>query len=270
MNADKLPSASPDPTAAPAPAGKPATPPADKSKFKIFLLVGQSNMAGRGAVTAADRAGDPNVLVLNKLDLWYCQGEPLHYDKPGMTGVGPGYTFAKLLAAKQPGITVGVVPCAFGGTTLEEWDPAAKKAFYPPDNLYNNAIRRAKIAMKSGTLAGILWHQGEGNANKDAGTYAAGLAKLVAQFRKDLDAPDVPFVAGEIGTFIYERNPFAKTINEQIDTLPALVTNSAFASSEGLKDKGDRLHFDNASQKELGRRYFDAFFKLQGTPTPTP
>jgi len=244
----------------------PATPPADKSKFEIFLLVGQSNMAGRAPLTAADRVADPRVLVLNRLDQWGSQGEPLHYDKPKALGVGPGFTFAKLLADKEAGVTIGLVPCAFGGTSLGQWDPRSKNLLYPPDNLYNNAIRRAKIALQSGTLAGILWHQGESDAGKGADTYAARLAKLAAQFRKDLNAPDVPFILGEIGYFNYTTHPFAKIINQQIDTLPALVSQSAVASADGLKDKGDHLHFDNASQKELARRFLDAFLKAKGNP----
>lgn len=248
--------------------GKPGTPPADKSKFEIILLVGQSNMAGRAPLTDADRQADPRVLVLNRLDQWYSQGEPLHYDKPKAIGGGLGFTFAKLLADKEPGVTVGLVPCAFGGTSVGQWDPRSKQLLYPPDNLYNNAIRRAKIAMQSGKLVGILWHQGEADSGKFAGMYAASLSKLVAQFRKDLDAPDVPFIAGEIGRFNYMTHPASETINQQIDSLPSLVPKSAVASSEGLMDKGDHLHFDNASQKTLGHRYFDAFLKAQ-TATAT-
>lgn len=258
----QAPSVPPAPTPAPI-LGTPATPPADKAKFQLFLLVGQSNMAGRAPLTDADKAPDARVLVLNRLDQWYSQGEPLHYDKPSAVGVGPGFTFAKLLAEKEPGVTIGLIPCAFGGTSLNQWDPKSRSLLYPPDNLYNNAIRRAKLAMQSGTLAGILWHQGESDAGKDAGTYAARLAKLVSQFRADLNAPKVPFVAGEIGAFGYAAHPMGQTINQQIDSIPALIPISAEATSNGLVDKGDHLHFDNASQKELARRYLDAFLKLR-------
>lgn len=249
--------------------GTPATPPTDKTKFEIFLLVGQSNMAGRAPITDADRAADPHVFVLNHLDKWYSQGEPIHFDSPGRTGVGPAFAFAKLLAAKTPGVTIGLVPCAYGGTALKKWEPASKDThYYPPDNLYNNAIRRGKLAMQSGTLNGILWLQGENDANaKAAPVYAANLAKLVAQFRADLNAPKVPFIAAEVGYFDYTKFPDAKTINDQINTIPAVISDSATVSANGLKDKGDHLHFNNDSQKELGQRYLDSFLKLQ-RPAP--
>jgi hypothetical protein len=35
-----------------------------------------------------------------------------------------------------------------------------------------------------------------------------------------------------------------------------------FVASDGLKDKGDFVHFDAASQREFGRRYAHAFLQL--------
>jgi hypothetical protein len=185
-----------------------------------------------------------------------------------MVGVGPGFTFARLLAAVEPDVTVGLVPCAFGGTSLEQWDPAStQRDLYPPRSLYENAIYRTSLAQASGTLRGILWHQGEANAwNAAASTSTAGyadrLAALVARFRSDLGVPEVPFIAGEVGHFCYEPHPGMITINQQINLLPGLVPACAAVSSEGLGHKGDELHFSAEAQREFGRRYFDAWFKV--------
>jgi hypothetical protein len=253
-----------DPTAAS------AMPPSNPAQFKLFLLVGQSNMAGRAPVQPEDKVANPRVLILDHEDKWVIQGEPIHFDKPKVPGVGPGYTFGKLLADKEPGVTIGLIPCAYGGTSLAQWDPKSdNRKLYPPYSLYENAIRRIRIAMKSGTLSGILWHQGESDADGTPGTYAIRLAPLVASFRADLQAPSVPFIAGEIGYFDYTGHPGAKTINEQIDTLPTVIPFCAIASARDLTDKGDHLHFDNASQKEMGKRYFDAFEQLQNPPAPS-
>jgi len=258
------------PTAVPLAPGLPATPPADPAKFELYLLVGQSNMAGRGPLTPADKVADPRVLVLDHADKWVTKGEPIHFDKPGMLGVGPGYTFGKLMADHKPGVIIGLIPCAFGGTTLEQWDPkSTDKKLYPPDNLYENAIRRAQIAMKSGTLKGILWHQGEGNSGSEAAAkdYAARLAQLIASFRTDLNAPKVPFIVGEIGYFLYVKGPLPERVNSEIDKVPQVSPYCAVASAKGLTDKGDHLHFNNASQKELGKRYFEAYLQMQDAPS---
>jgi hypothetical protein len=51
-------------------------------------------------------------------------------------------------------------------------------------------------------------------------------------------------------------------VNEQINALPRLIDHVAVASSRGLTDIGDHVHFNAASQRELGRRYAAAFFSL--------
>ena len=119
--------------------------------------------------------------------------------------------------------------------------------------VYTEIIRRAKEAQKTGTIKGILWHQGESNHGKPD-PYLDQLADLVARLRKDLGDDKLPFVAGQI------INP--SPINDQIAKLPGKVENTAFASSEGLKTY-DRWHFDAASTKKLGERYAEAMKKLQ-------
>jgi hypothetical protein len=237
---------------------QPVAPPSDPAKFEIYLLVGQSNMAGRGKVTAEDKKPVPNVLILNSTNEWVSQGDPIHFDKP-VAGVGLGLTFGKLMAEKKPGTVIGLVPCAVGGTAIAKWKPGAE--------LFKNAVVRAELAQKSGTLKGILWHQGEAESGSEARAqaYAQELTKVATGFREALHAPDAPFIAGELGHFLYTRSeaksPFAKLLNEQLATLPKLLPNSAVVSAKDLKDKGDELHFDADSQREFGKRYFEA---LQG------
>ncbi|RRJ95977.1 sialate O-acetylesterase [Opitutaceae bacterium TAV4] len=254
----------PPPSAPPAPAPSVTPPAADR--FDLYLLVGQSNMAGRGKLTPADRAPDPRVLVLGKDDQWVRQGEPLHFDKKE-AGVGLGFTFAKRMADRSPGVVIGLIPCAVGGTPQSRWMPGSDgKA---GGDLYEAAVRRAKIAQQAGRLKGILWHQGESECGSltKAQAYAEGLALIVAGFRRDLNVPDAPFVAGELGEFLYTRSggksPYAKIVNEQIDRLPTLVPGTAVVSSAGLAHKGDELHFDADAQREFGRRYFEAMAELQ-------
>ena len=233
----------------------------EPASLDLYLLVGQSNMAGRGTVSETDRKADPRILVLNKENTWVSQGEPIHFDKPEIAGVGPGFTFAKLMADKSPGTTIGLIPCAVGGTPISRWKPGA--------DLYEQALARAKIALKSGHLKGILWHQGEAECDNEgrARAYAKNLTAVATGFRRDLNAPDVPFIAGELGEFLYTRtgnkDPYSRVVNEQIDSLPTLLPHSAVVSSAGLAHKGDELHFSAEAQREFGRRYFEALQSLR-------
>ena len=55
----------------------------DSTKLDLFLLVGQSNMAGRGKVEPADQIINPRIWVLNQEQKWSPAVDPLHSaDKP--------------------------------------------------------------------------------------------------------------------------------------------------------------------------------------------
>ena len=75
--------------ATPAITQPPATP-VDTSRH-LFLLVGQSNMAGRGKVEPQDTVPIPRVLMLDKQRTWVPAVDPMHFDKP-IAGVGLGRT----------------------------------------------------------------------------------------------------------------------------------------------------------------------------------
>jgi hypothetical protein len=227
--------------------------------LQVFLLIGQSNMAGRGKVEAADLTPHPRVFMLTKELAWVPAVDPMHFDRPQRIGTGLGKTFGAVVAEAQPGVVVGLVPAAFGGSALDEWEPGQPH--------YVNAVARAKEALKHGQLAGILWHQGESDrAPGKAATYAVRFAKLIAQLRADLDTQDVPVIVGEIGHFCADAGP----VNAAIRQLPELVPHCALVTSEGLAgrpEKPEVVHFETAGFRELGRRYAAAWLALRPPTT---
>ncbi len=239
-----------------------------KEKFHLFLLVGQSNMAGRGKVEDQDKIANDRVLMLSKSGEWVTAVDPLHFDKP-VAGVGLGRTFGLEVAKATPGITVGLIPCAVGGSPIDTWKPGA---YYPATKSrpWDDAINRAKLARKSGSLKGILWHQGESDSTAAlAPGYEAKLHDLVKRLRKELDAPEVPFLVGQLGQF--EDVPWNED-RKQVDAahreLAKKLPNCAFVESTGLKHKGDKVHFDSASYRELGKRYAKVYLKLASEKQP--
>src|SRR4051812_12518804 len=94
----------------------------------LYLLVGQSNMAGRGAVEPMDKAPHGRVSFLDRLDAWQPAVDPMHHDKPALVGVGPGKTFGEVMAEASPGAHIGLVPCAVGGSSISCWEPGAAHA----------------------------------------------------------------------------------------------------------------------------------------------
>jgi hypothetical protein len=195
--------------------------------------------------------------MLDKTNKWVPATDPVHYDKPDIAGVGPGISFAKAMLQNNPKIRIGLIPCAVGGSPIRVWSPDS--VYLSPFRPYDDAVARTKTAMQQGTLKGIIWHQGESD-NNPAGirVYMNQFKKVIERFRNDLHAPALPFVAGEIGYF---NNDFA--INRIIDSLPVLVPKTAVVSARGLTDKGDKIHFDTPSERELGNRYAREMLKLE-------
>ncbi|MEI6232304.1 MAG: sialate O-acetylesterase [Planctomycetota bacterium] len=227
---------------------------ADAGGYDLYLLIGQSNMAGRGKVDDESKKIHPQVFALNKAGSWVPAVDPLHFDKSA-AGVGPGLAFGKAMADANPQSKIGLVPCAVGGSSISVWKPGANDAA-TKTHPYDDMLVRMKSALKHGKLKGILWHQGESDRSGEAAKhYAANLTELVARLRKEFDAPEVPFIAGEIG-LLNEKN---KDVTEQFNTvlhgLTKSISNYAVAPANGLKDKGDNLHFNSESARTLGQSY---------------
>jgi hypothetical protein len=231
--------------------------------FHLYALIGQSNMAGRGAVGPEDTETHPRVLCLDRAQKWAPAADPLHFDKP-IAGVGPGLAFGKAMAEQDPGVRIGLIPCAVGGSPIRTWQPGGyweQTKSHP----YDDTLARCTVALRSGELKGFLWHQGESDSNaQDAVRYLDRLKTLVDRLRTVLQAPRAAFVVATLGDFFAVRNEWAAAINGALERLASEVDNAACVQSAGLAHGGDDLHFDAPSARELGRRYAQAMIRLQG------
>lgn len=225
------------------------------SQIEIYLLIGQSNMAGRGVIDAESLETDARVLCFNKKNSWELAKDPLHFDKPTAVGVGPGLTFGKAMAKNFTGKVIGLVPCAFGGTSIKKWDTDSR--------LYQVAVHRTRLAMRNGNLKGILWHQGESDIaqSENLKNYAENLSKLITQLRKDLESPEAPFVCSELADFDVKKSALVKQFNDILHELKMSVSNFAVINADELHHM-DGIHLDTASARELGRRYSVAMLQL--------
>jgi hypothetical protein len=233
-----------------------------KNKIHIYLLVGQSNMAGRGKPEAIDTITNPHIWMFNKDQQWVPAKEPLAFDKPAVAGVGPGFAFAKEIWMADTNATICLIPCAVGGTRIDLWKTGAYDSA-TKTHPYDDALARAKKAIPSGELKGIIWHQGESDCNPAlSATYENKLRELIARFRSDLDNRSVPFMVGEIADF-KGGDKDKVIVNTAIRTVASTTRNCGFAAVDGLQHKGDLIHFDAPSARELGKRYAQAFLSVK-------
>lgn len=229
-----------------------------KERYDVFLLIGQSNMAGRGYMIEGDEQPfNDNVYLLNDKGEIEPAANPLNKYSTirkdmSMQRIGPGFGFSRKIAEKT-GRKILLVVNARGGSSIKEWKVGAEKAYY------DEAVRRTRQALAhNGKLKAILWHQGETDAT-DHG-YMEELADMVTSMRKDLKAKKVPFIAGEIAYWIKESGEF----NERIAHISEYIGNAACISAENctmLIDEEDP-HFSRDAQIMLGERYADAVLRI--------
>lgn len=221
----------------------------------IYLLIGQSNMAGRAEIRKADRDSLSGVYLMTNdtLRLWEPAANPLNKystirKKIDMQQLGPGYSFARQMRSYDPEKDIYLVVNARGGTSILEWMPG--KAYY------DEAVSRTTKAMESGQLKGILWYQGSSDVSR-TDIYLDSLIQMIKGFREDFKLGDLPFIACELSEDKPARIPF----NNLLRTLPEHLENTAVINAAGTTTF-DSTHFDSGSQLLLGERFAEQMHRM--------
>lgn len=229
-----------------------------KEKLHVYLLIGQSNMAGRASITKEESGPIAKTYLLDGDGKWEKAETPLNRYSTirksiKMQKLNPGFRFAQKMIEEDDSVSLGLVVNAKGGTSIKQWAKGTP--------FYDDAIKRTQQALKTGELKGILWHQGESDSGD--GQYLEKLKTLIENLREDLGKPELPFVAGQL---FYDPNKKANTklVNDQLANLPGELPFTACVSSEGLTTY-DNTHFDTKGMLLLGERYATEMLKIQAS-----
>ena len=232
--------------------------------MKSILMIGQSNMAGRGFINEVPMICNERILMLRNAG-WQMMAEPINYDRPN-AGIGLAGSFAAMWCMEHEGEQIGLIPCAEGGSSLDDW--AVDK------NLFKNAVIQAGFAMQDSELIRILWRQGaSGSYGGGYQTYYKKLQVIIESLRKELNAFEVPLIIGGLGDFL-GKNGFGlncteyELVNEQLLRFAREQENSCFVTAEGLTPNPDGIHMDAVSQRRFGVRYYEAFVKREHVLKP--
>ena len=242
----------------------------------LWILAGQSNMEGSADLVDVETP-HPLVHSFQSREEWSPAEEPLHWlgESPrvvhhaiwGMTkpesipprdpnrnkGAGLGLTFAKEMVG-QTGVPIGLIPASHGGTSMQQWDPALRDQ--GGESLYG--ATRERFRAVGGKVAGILWYQGESDANPtDGAKYAQRMTTLIQSFRADFQAPNLPFYLVQLGGFVTEPSQDMligwNQVREIQRTLPETLANVGMVAAIDL-GLDDGIHIDTQSLKTLGKR----------------
>lgn len=227
----------------------------------VFIMAGQSNMAGRGLIEPQDTIPSERILTINKNGQIVIAKEPLHFYEPSMAGLDCGLSFGKSLLKNIPdSITILMLPTAIGGSSISQW---LGDSTYRNVRLLSNFIEKVNLGKKYGVIKGILWHQGESDANENnASLYKVRLQKLIEKFREVVGINNLPVLIGELGSYS-DNNNYWSLINKQIESYASTDNNAYVIKTNDLKDKGDKVHFNSIGQRLLGQRFAKAFLGIK-------
>ncbi|AZA83503.1 acetylxylan esterase [Chryseobacterium lactis] len=229
-----------------------------------FLMIGQSNMAGRGYAKEVPPIYDEHI-KMQRNGLWQIISEPINFDRPS-AGVGLAASFAASWRLDNEQDEIGLIPCADGGTSLDDWAVGGA--------LFENAISQAKLAQRTSKIMGILWHQGESDCSPEkAEQYSKKFSIIIETLRKELNIQEVPLMIGGLGDFLANGifgQYFASypLINQALQDFAQTNENAYFVTAKGLSANADGIHFNALSQRLLGVRYYQAFRNLASLPDP--
>ena len=267
---------------------------------KVYFLVGQSNMEGKGDPLHLDTYREdpqiqPTYAGLKEGDGWKVRQDvwitypscakgakagPLTvgYGTKGVNSIGPEFGFGHTIGnlTEQP---VLLIKIAWGGKSVAVdfrppgappteneiealWEKAKKKnpkvtreeTRMRYGRYYREMIAHARKELRDypnkfprlknhrAEIAGFIWHQGFNDKvtrtlrEQKYGPYTKWLARLIDDVRRDLEAPGMPFVIGELSTGgIPGRGDF-QLAQENVAKLPRFSQNVAFVRTAEFYD----------------------------------
>jgi hypothetical protein len=243
-----------------------------QGKLSLFVLAGQSNIAGRGQVPKSGQNTNSRVFVFGNDYHWRIATEPIddpsnQVDKVSEdpdAGFSPASAFATSLLERRPDMVVGLIPCAKGGSSIYQWHKSLSE-----NTLYGSCLKRVRAASTMGNVAGILFFQGEADAIAPElyeetvllpDEWGDRFVALVNNWRDDLGLPELPVVFAQIGTHtapdIFVNWEIVKEQQSSVQ-MPFCV----MITTDDLALR-DVVHFTSESYQTIGKRFAKAYVNL--------
>ncbi|MEL6259731.1 MAG: sialate O-acetylesterase [Cyanobacteria bacterium J06626_6] len=258
-------------TSASTTAGEPTIPPRLQGRLKLYVLVGQSNIAGRADIPT-DIQPSANIFLFGNDYRWKTAQPPLDSSVNQVdlisadteAGFGPAFTFAQTLISQNNNQIIGLIPCAKADSSITDWGKSPSD-----ETLYGSCLKRIRAASPMGTVSGILFFQGEADAvdaaqfpnlTPDASAWAEKFATFAYNFRADIGNPTIPLVFAQLGQpDSFENLPNWNEIQQQQEQIQ--IPNGAMIATKDLPMDG--IHFTADSYKVIGQRFADTMTLLQ-------
>lgn len=186
-------------------------------------------------------------------------------------------------------VPVGVIACAYGGSSVESWLPQTTVDSYPgwsverekndPDQKDWERASAMYNAMQQPiagyTARGFIWNQGETNVGRHA-EFVGHMSDLIAQWRKDWGNPDMPFYQTQLPGWDYSDVDAtnAALLREAQARCAETVPNGGFVCTIDLTYPYESKDIHACQKKPIGERMAmlaaKDTYKVDGMPYSYP
>lgn len=238
----------------------------------IFIIAGQSNASGRGPIIKNNNAINTRILNFSNENIWQYASEPIDNPKNEKylvaqdlnAGTGVGLYFAEKIqySLKRD---IGILNCAKGGSSLDDWLLGG--------GLFHVCIERANLAKKRGKIVGLLFIQGETEAQRK-NTYSAenwdiNFIKLVRKFRaytgnSNLQVAFVPLADRKnLSREVLKNFPNWELVRKKQLNLMLNKDNIYIVSPSRYEFQKNSVHYTNRTYNEIGALYAKLICEIQ-------
>jgi len=256
--------------------------PAGGVTVDVFLLGGQSNAGGRGAVSELP---DSSVVYNTEIMLFHSASMVSGQTAGSWTTLrpasnsagyfGPEIGFGNRMAELYPGRQIAIIKHAVGATDLgSNWNPGADTRdtanFGPQFRIFVETVDSGIDSLiaqgYTPVIRGMLWQQGERDSrNSSYGpAYDKNLSHFIGRVRAQFNALGLPFIYGQVlpvplSGYNYRDQVRQGQFNIDEDSGHEYATDGArLVLADDLPMNSDNLHISAAGQFELGIRFADA------------
>ncbi|MCF8379206.1 MAG: alpha-galactosidase [Bacteroidales bacterium] len=259
---------------------------------KLFILSGQSNALGAGnaeLLSEQYKTRNSEILIFEngqwrEMSPYARKAEKFNIEKEAF---GAELSFAYEMKKRFPNYIIAVSKVAVaGGTSIVAWDKDIHRENWMEDlkevanedkaklKLYDKLINDTKESIASLLekanvnrieLSGMLWLQTErdGKTPETIKKYAPRLKALINNIRKDLDAPELPFLIMDAHINRQNLSDHQKMLTEVQKNIIGvrIIKSDDLPSYEGV-------HFNSEGVMELGKRFAQSYFTYFNAPKP--
>jgi hypothetical protein len=245
-----------------------------KTKLKLFILAGQSNMAGMGNNEELPPALKQPQSTIKTYVCLEAASNGWDVLKPGWglyNGCGCELAFGRNIALANPSDSFAIIKAAREATSLDiDWRPPSSGGSIGQlytEFVYN--LHHAVDLLGSGydiEFAGMCWLQGESDAMAldYSNVYKSNIVNFVADVRKELNAPAMPFIIAMIDSQpTWQYNAIVRAAERDA---AVVISNTAIFDTRGFGTNG--MHYTTAGLDRIGAEFALAaqkFFSTAGT-----